>query len=623
MSSESAPGRGSDVSSSAEDEKHTTTKVVMISVVAAIGGFLFGFDTSVVNGAVDAITDQFALSKALSGFAVSCALLGAAVGAWFAGRIADRFGRKAVMVVGGVLFAIGAVGSAFAFNVWDLIAWRVVGGLGSGRLRHRADLHRRGRPRAHPRPARLAAAARHHVGIFAALLSDAFIANTAGSASEETWLGWEAWRWMFLVGVVPSVVWAFLALQVPESPRYLIAKGETQRAGEVLREVLGTRSLEAVQRKVTEIKNSMRREHDPSLRDLRGPKFGLLPVVWVGILLSVLQQGVGINVIFYYSTTLWQAVGFQESDALTTSVITSVTNVVVTFIAIATVDKIGRKPLLTIGSAGMFVSLTVMAIAFSQAGAPPTTRPCRPVGTHRGRRGQRLRHLVRGDVGPVVWVLLGEMFPNKIRAAGLAVAAAAQWLANFAISTSFPAWPASGCSSPTASTPSSRCCRSSSSARRCGRRRAANSRTWTRTRRRRRGDDVVTLHLDHAEGRDALLDELAEWERLLGAFDDLDAPSRCAGWTCGQVLAHVHLGLQDVALALLAVEGPGELTVDAAGYWTRYPTASDPAPDRRSWRVWWPPTRVRPPSRPTWPGPSAGWPAGWNGPPRAGSCSRT
>ncbi len=117
---------------------------------------------------------------------------------------------------------------------------------------------------------------------------------------------------MFLVGVVPSVIWAFLALQVPESPRYLIAKGETQRAGEVLREVLGTRSLEAVQRKVTEIKNSMRREHDPSLRDLRGPKFGLLPVVWVGILLSVLQQGVGINVIFYYSTTLWQAVGSRS-----------------------------------------------------------------------------------------------------------------------------------------------------------------------------------------------------------------------------------------------------------------------------------------------------------------------
>ncbi|MEZ0164309.1 sugar porter family MFS transporter [Kineococcus sp. LSe6-4] len=434
MSSESAQAPS-------EDEKHTTTKVVMISVVAAIGGFLFGFDTSVINGALTAVTNQFELSAGLSGFAVSCALLGAAVGAWFAGRLADRFGRKSIMIVGGVLFAISAVGSAFAFAVWDLILWRVVGGLGVGiasviaptYIAEVAPAHIRGRLASLQQLAIT-------VGIFAALLSDAFIANTAGSAENTTWLGWEAWRWMFLVGVIPSVVWAFLALQVPESPRYLIAKGETQRAGEVLREVLGTRSLEAVQRKVAEIKNSMRREHDPSLRDLRGPKFGLLPVVWVGILLSVLQQGVGINVIFYYSNTLWQAVGFQESDAFTTSVITAVTNVVVTFIAIATVDKVGRKPLLTAGSAGMFVSLTVMAIAFSQAGGtsenPTLADPWGPIAVV----AANVYVISFGATwGPVVWVLLGEMFPNRIRAAGLAVAAAAQWLANFAVSTSFPA----------------------------------------------------------------------------------------------------------------------------------------------------------------------------------------
>jgi sugar porter (SP) family MFS transporter len=423
-----------------EDQQHATTKVVLISVVAAIGGFLFGFDTSVVNGAVDAITEKFALSSGLSGFAVSCALLGAAVGAWFAGRIADRFGRKSVMVLGGILFAVGAVGSAFAFAVWDLILWRVVGGLGVGvasviaptYIAEVAPAYLRGRLGSLQQLAIT-------VGIFAALLSDAFIANTAGDASQETWLGWEAWRWMFVVGVIPSAVWAFLALQVPESPRYLIAQGDTHKAGEVLREVLGTRSLDAVQRKVTEIKNSMRREHDPSLRDLRGPRFGLLPIVWVGILLSVFQQAVGINVIFYYSTTLWKAVGFQESQALTTSVITSVTNVVVTFIAIATVDKIGRKPLLTIGSAGMFLSLAVMAVTFSQSvgSGEDVSLP-----GHWGVVG-----IIAANVyvisfgatwGPVVWVLLGEMFPNKIRAAGLAVAAAAQWLANFAVSTSFP-----------------------------------------------------------------------------------------------------------------------------------------------------------------------------------------
>ncbi|NIZ92875.1 sugar porter family MFS transporter [Kineococcus rubinsiae] len=421
-------------------DEHTTTKVVMISIVAAIGGFLFGFDTSVINGAVEAINGQFKLSGYLAGFAVSCALLGAAVGAWFAGRIADRFGRKAVMVVGGLLFAIGAVGSGFAFATWDLIIWRVIGGLGVGvasviaptYIAEVAPAYIRGRLGSLQQLAIT-------VGIFAALLSDAFIANTAGSASETTWGGLEAWRWMFLVGVIPSLVWVFLALQVPESPRYLIAQGETQKATDVLREVLGTRSLEALQRKVNDIRQSLKRDDEPSLRDLRGPRFGLQPIVWVGLLLSVFQQAVGINVIFYYSTSLWQAVGFDESDALTTSVITSVTNVVVTFVAIATVDKIGRKPLLTFGSAGMFVSLTMMAIAFSQAtGTVENPSLPQPWGVIAIIFANLFVISFGATWGPVVWVLLGEMFPNRIRAAGLAVAAAAQWLANFAISTSFP-----------------------------------------------------------------------------------------------------------------------------------------------------------------------------------------
>ncbi|MEW1957449.1 sugar porter family MFS transporter [Kineococcus sp. NPDC059986] len=438
MSSDSAPGRTNDAE---DDERHTTIKVVMISIVAAIGGFLFGFDTSVINGAVKAVTNQFSLSDGLSGFAVSCALLGAAVGAWFAGRIADRFGRKSVMVVGGLLFAVSAIGSAFAFAVWDLILWRVVGGLGVGVASVIAPTYI-----AEVAPARIRGRLASlqqlaiTVGIFVALLSDKVIADSAGGAENSTWLGWEAWRWMFLVGVIPSVVWAVLALGVPESPRYLIAKNQTERAGEVLRQVLGTRNMAAVQRKVSEIKMSMRREHDPSLRDLRGPRLGLQPVVWVGILLSVLQQGVGINVIFYYSTTLWQAVGFDESDAFTTSVITAVTNVVVTFIAIALVDKIGRKPLLTVGSAGMFVSLTVMAIAFAQAtGSVKEPSLPDPWGTIAVIAANVYVISFGATWGPVVWVLLGEMFPNKIRAAGLAVAAAAQWLANFAISTSFPA----------------------------------------------------------------------------------------------------------------------------------------------------------------------------------------
>ena len=438
--SEEVPVSTSPAPGQAALDQRTTTKVVLISIVAAIGGFLFGFDTAVINGAVDALTDQFGLGPLLRGFAVSCALLGAAVGAWFAGALADRFGRKAVMVVGGVLFLVSAVGSGLAFAVWDLVLWRVVGGVGVGVASVIAPTYIAEVAPAHIR-GRLASLQQLMItiGIFVALLSDAFIANTAGGAGEESWLGQEAWRWMFLAGVVPSAIWALLALSVPESPRHLIAKGENRRASEVLRDVLGARSLEAVQGKVSEIRRSLQREDAPSLRDLRGPRLGLQPIVWTGIVLSVLQQAVGINVIFYYSSTLWRSVGFEESQAFTTSVITSVTNVAVTFIAIATVDRIGRKPLLLVGSVAMTLSLAVMAVAFSQSqgsgddlSLPGSWGPIAVVAAN--------AYVIAFGAtwGPVVWVLLGEMFPNRIRAAALAVAAAAQWLANFAISTSFP-----------------------------------------------------------------------------------------------------------------------------------------------------------------------------------------
>jgi len=422
------------------DAERTTGKVIAISVVAAVGGFLFGFDSSVINGAVDAITDQFALSALVSGLTVSCALLAAAVGAWFAGPLSDRMGRTRVMVIAAVAFGISALGSGFAFAVWDLILWRVLGGLAIGAasviapayIAEVAPAHVRGRLGSLQQLAIT-------VGILTALVSDALIANTAGGAGEETWFGLAAWRWMFLIGVVPAVVWAALALSVPESPRYLIAKGEDEEAGSVLQQVLGLRSAEAVRRKVAEITTSMRREDEPSLRDLRGPRLGLLPVVWIGILLSVFQQAVGINVIFYYSTSLWNSVGFEESQSTILSVVTAVTNVIVTLVAIAIVDKVGRRPMLLVGSLGMALSLALMTLAFTQStgsgediSLPGMWGPAALVGAN-------LFIIFFGATwGPVVWVLLGEMFPGKIRAAALSVAAAAQWIANFVISTTFP-----------------------------------------------------------------------------------------------------------------------------------------------------------------------------------------
>jgi len=416
----------------------TSIKVIALAVAGAVGGFLFGFDSSVVNGAVDAVQGQFDLSASLTGFAVASALLGCAVGAYVAGRIADRWGRIPAMIVGAVLFLASALGCGFAFGVWDLVFWRLIGGLGIGiasviapaYIAEISPKHMRGRLASLQQLAIT-------VGIFAALLSDALFANGAGGAGEEFWFGLEAWRWMFLAGALPAVVYGVIAFLLPESPRFLVLK---ERDDEVRSIFARLWPDDDVERAIRDMRSAIEADALGSQKGaLRGDRFGLKPIVWVGIILSIFQQFVGINVIFYYSTTLWKSVGFQESDSFTISVITAVTNIAVTFVAIALVDRVGRRPILLFGSAGMAISLATMSLAFSQAdivdGAPSLPGAWGPIA------------LVAANVfvvsfgaswGPVVWVLLGEIFPTRIRARALGIAAAAQWIANFLITVSFP-----------------------------------------------------------------------------------------------------------------------------------------------------------------------------------------
>lgn len=417
-------------------------RVIAVSIAAALGGFLFGFDTAVINGAVDALAGSqsgFDLGVGLKGFAVSSALIGCAVGAWFAGPLANRYGRIPIMVVAAVLFLLSSLGSGFAFGVVDLIVWRVVGGLGVGAASVIAPAYIAEVSPAHIR-GRLGSLQQLAIvtGIFIALLSDAMLAGVAGGAAEPLW-GLDAWRWMFLAGAVPSIVYGLMSLRLPESPRYLVAKGEIDKATEVLTTVTGAVDVKA---KIAEITGTLNTEKTESLRDLRGNRLGLKPIVWVGILLSVFQQFVGINVIFYYSTTLWQSVGFGESQALLITVITSVTNIVVTIVAILLVDRIGRRIMLLVGSVGMTITLGLMALAFSfgtldAAGAVTLPDPWATVALV---CANGFVVFFGATWGPLVWVLLGEMFPNSIRAGALAVAAAAQWVANFFISTTFPAF---------------------------------------------------------------------------------------------------------------------------------------------------------------------------------------
>lgn len=418
-------------------EQYDTGRAVLLAAVAALGGFLFGFDTAVINGAVSAIRETFGMGAGLTGFVVASALLGCGVGAWLAGKLADRIGRIRVMVLAAVLFSLSAIGSGLSFSPYDLTFWRIVGGLGVGAASVIAPAYI-----AEVAPAairgRLGSLQQLAIvsGIFVALLSDYFLATAAGGADQNLWFGLAAWRWMFITLTVPALAYGILALQIPESPRYLMFRGRTEEARSVLSQVLKS----GVDDRIREISRTIVQDVRSTLADLRGPFLGLLPIVWVGILLSVFQQFVGINVIFYYSSTLWQQVGFTEADSLIITVLTSVTNIVVTLVAIAVIDKIGRRRLLLVGSAGMFVSLGTLASVFGTAplvnGQPALSDTA---GTIALIAANAFVMFFGISWGPTVWVLLGEMFNNRIRAAALGLAAAAQWISNFVISTTFPA----------------------------------------------------------------------------------------------------------------------------------------------------------------------------------------
>ncbi|MFT5757063.1 MAG: SP family sugar:H+ symporter-like MFS transporter [Alteromonadaceae bacterium] len=412
--------------------------VLFISAVAAIGGFLFGFDSGVINGTVSALGNAFNSTDVATGFNVASVLLGCAVGAFIAGPLADRYGRKPIMIVTATIFAISALGSGLSDSSLEFIFYRLIGGLGIGAASVLAPAYI-----AEVAPAslrgRLATLQQLAIvlGLFAAFLSNYIIASNAGSAEAVYMLDLAAWRWMFWVELIPAILFLVGVLFIPESPRYLVAQGRIKEANAIFNRI----AVGEEKAQIEDVQASLQGETKPSIRDLfiKGQS-KIHPIVWVGIGLSVFQQFVGINVVFYYGSELWQAAGFDESQSLFINVLTGMTNIVSTFIAIALVDKVGRKPLLLTGSIGMFVSLSALTFIFGTSGFDEA-------GKLALSDGMGTLALIMANVfvvffglswGPIVWVLLGEMFNNRIRGAALAVAASAQWLANFAITMTFP-----------------------------------------------------------------------------------------------------------------------------------------------------------------------------------------
>ncbi|MFC9647707.1 sugar porter family MFS transporter [Streptomyces sp. NPDC056937] len=418
--------------------------VIFITAAAAMGGFLFGYDSSVINGAVEAIRSRYDIGSAALAQVIAIALIGCAIGAATAGRIADRIGRIRCMQISAGLFTVSAVGSALPFDIYDLAAWRIIGGfaigmasvIGPAYIAEVSPAAYRGRLGSFQQAAIV-------IGIAVSQLVNFGILQLADGDQRGKLLGLEAWQWMLGVMVVPALLYGLLSLAIPESPRYLISVGKVDRARKVLAEVENKGvDLDA---RIAEIDHAMRREHKSAFKDLKGSRFYFLPIVWVGIGLSMFQQLVGINVAFYYSATLWQSVGINPSSSFFYSFTTSIVNIIGTVIAMVLVDRVGRKPLALVGSSGMAVALAFEAWAFSAPlvnGKLPATE-----GTVALIAAHVFVLFFALSWGVVVWVFLGEMFPNRIRAAALGVAASAQWIANWAITASFPSladWNLSG-----------------------------------------------------------------------------------------------------------------------------------------------------------------------------------
>lgn len=417
------------------ESSHNTGFIVLITLVATIGGFLFGFDSGVINGTVDGLKVAFKSTSVVTGFNVASMLLGCAVGAFLAGRMADMFGRRTILIISSICFTISAWGSGIAGGSTEFIFYRLLGGLAVGAasvlapayISEVAPAKYRGRLSSIQQIAII-------TGLFIAFFSNYLIAHKAGSSLDIFAWDKEAWRWMFWVEIIPAVTFFFALLGIPESPRYLVASGKKDQAMKVLNKL-----LDNAQQKYDEIKETLAKDHKPSLRDILSPNGGIRPIVWLGIGLASFQQFVGINVVFYYGAVLWQSAGFKESDALLINVISGAVSIAACLIATAVIDKLGRKPMLMIGSIGMGITLGSMAIVFatSQTGADGNLI-LGGVGPIALIAANLYVMFFNFSWGPVMWVMLGEMFPNQIRGSGMAVSGLSQWTSNFIITMTFP-----------------------------------------------------------------------------------------------------------------------------------------------------------------------------------------
>jgi len=403
-----------------------------VTLVSAMGGLLFGYDWVVIGGAKPFYEKFFNLTTPSEiGWAMSSALVGCLIGALVSGGLSDRFGRKRLLILAGLLFTVSAIWTALAADFTVFIVFRLVGGIGIGLASNLSPMYIAEMSPPEIR-GRLVSVNQLTIviGILAAQLANWLIAEPvpAGATAADilaSWNGQAGWRWMFGAETVPAVLFFVLMFFVPESPRWLVKNGRTAAAEKVLRRVGGEGFAG---RAMDEIRATLAAGEIGRVRfkDLLEP--GLVKILFVGVVLAVYQQWCGINVIFYYAQEIFTAAGYGVSDVLFNIVVTGTVNLIFTLIAIRLVDRIGRKPLMLAGSAGLAVAFGLIGLSYAA-----------------GSRGLHILILVvvamalyALSLAPVTWVLLSEIFPNRIRGAAMSVSTFSLWSACFVLTFTFP-----------------------------------------------------------------------------------------------------------------------------------------------------------------------------------------
>ncbi|WP_236709693.1 sugar porter family MFS transporter [Elizabethkingia ursingii] len=390
------------------------------TLVASVGGLLFGYDTAVISGAIGFMRSFYQLSDIMTGWVASCALLGCIAGAMYSGKLSDRAGRKKVLMLSAVLFTISSIGTAIAPNLWFFVLFRIIGGMGIGIASMLSPMYI---SEMAPAPVRGRLISVFQLGIVTGILVIYFVNAYIAGIHNEAWNISTGWRWMFGSGIIPSVIFILLLLTVPESPRWLASQKKQSEALVILSQINGNT---AAQQELDSINESLKDEAPFSLASLKGSK--LKKALITGILLAVFSQFTGINAIMYYAPEIFKSTGTGTDSAFIQTILVGVINVVFTLVAIKYVDSWGRKKLLLTGISGMTVCLFIVGLAF-----------------YTQQQGYLVLIAILGyiaffamSLGPLTFVVIAEIFSTKSRATAMSIATFFLWLAVFLVSQTFP-----------------------------------------------------------------------------------------------------------------------------------------------------------------------------------------